>query len=87
MIRFDTDSIQRMIINKIGFVGIGPNNPTANLTVTGTSTTNTEIAHFNNSNNAKKAIVSLSNTGAGRLELLDGSNNTDVLLSSISHYL
>ena len=63
-------------------VGIGTTNPSARLDVAAAATTNVDIAHFSNSNDIAKAKISLSANGSGELSLVDGSNNTDVFISS-----
>ena len=63
-------------------VGIGTTSPNAPLDVSATATTSTDIAYFSNSNNVRKAKFHLAGDGSGILSLLDGSNNTDILISA-----
>jgi len=65
-----------------GRLGIGATNPSAKLEVSAGATASVDIAHFSNSNNIAKAKISLSANSSGELSLIDGSNNTDVFITS-----
>lgn len=64
-----------------GSVGINCN-PSAPLEVSATSMTGVDIAHFSNSNDVVKAKFSLSSNGSGKLDLIEGNNNTTISLDS-----
>ena len=72
----------RIVIDSTGNVGIGTTGPSAKLEVAADTTTNVDIVHFSNSNDIAKAKISLSANGSGELSLIDGSNNTDVFITS-----
>ena len=78
----DNNSNVALRITAGGNVGIGTTNPGAKLEVAADATTNVDIAHFSNSNDIAKAKISLSANSSGELSLIDGSNNTDVFISS-----
>jgi len=82
-LNFYTDAgTTRLKIENGGNVGIGTTNPSAKLEVSAGVTTSVDIAHFSNSNNIAKAKISLSANSSGELSLIDGSNNTDVFITS-----
>ena len=64
-------------------IGIGNTSPSVPLEVSATATTSTDIAHFSNSNDIRKAKFHLSGGGDGQLSLFDGNNNINVLLSAL----
>ncbi|MBL19193.1 MAG: hypothetical protein CMC82_05120, partial [Flavobacteriaceae bacterium] len=66
-------------------LGIGTTSPSAPLEVLATATTSTDIAHFSNSNDVRKAKFHLSGGGDGQLSLFDGNNNINVLLSALGN--
>jgi hypothetical protein len=63
-------------------IGIGTTSPSTKLEVVATGTTSVDIAHFSNSNGVEKAKFALSSGGDGTLALIDGSNNSNIFLSS-----
>ncbi len=62
-------------------VGIGTADPSAKLTVSGVAN-GSSIAEFKNANDIVKAKIGLASNSSGELTLIDGNNNSNVLLSS-----
>ena len=65
-----------------GNVGIGTTTPSTKLEVAASATTSVDIAHFSNSNGVVKINHSLDGVGAGKISILDSSNNEDIRLSA-----
>ena len=69
------------IFNNVG-IGLTDSSPDAKLEVAANGTTSQEIAHFGNSNGIGKIKLQLDGAGGGKLEMLDGSNNEDIVLDA-----
>ncbi len=71
-----------MRLHSNGNFGIGTTSPSAKLEIAADTNTNVDVVHFSNSNEIVKAKISLSANSSGELSLIDGSNNTDVFITS-----
>jgi len=81
-LKFWNNGSEAMRINSAGYLGIGvSNSPSATLEVQGTGTSNSDIAHFSNSNSVTKVTIGLG-VGGGIMSLMDGNNNEDIRLDS-----
>lgn len=63
-------------------LGINTASPSTTLDVVGAGTTSVDLAHFANSNQTAKILLSLDGVGSSLISMLDASNNEDIRLST-----